>query len=226
MTQTLFAVPQAEPLTLRPYQAEAVNAVYQHLATRDDNPCVVIPTAGGKTPILATICRDAVQRWDGRVLVLAHVKELLEQAVEKLQVTAPDLANRVGVYSAGLKSRDTEHPIIVAGIQSVYKKACDLGPFDLILIDEAHMIPTDGEGMYHQFLADMRTINPNVRVVGFTATPYRMKSGPICTPFSQTSGLSGTELSLTWTSYEPGSRSKVRPWSPFTEPRATRSSPR
>jgi DNA repair protein RadD len=171
-------------LNLRPYQAEAVNAVYQHLATRDDNPCVVIPTAGGKTPILATICRDAVQRWGGRVLVLAHVKELLEQAVEKLQATAPDLADRVGVYSAGLKSRDTEHPIIVAGIQSVYKKACDLGPFDLILIDEAHMIPPGngggGEGMYQTFLTEAKVVNPNVRLIGLTATPYRMTTGTIC----------------------------------------------
>jgi len=157
-----------------------VDAVYQHLATRDDNPCVVIPTAGGKTPILATICRDAVQRWGGRVLVLAHVKELLEQAMEKLQATAPDLADRVGVYSAGLKSRDTEHPIIVAGIQSVYKKACELGPFDLILIDEAHMVPPDGEGMYQTFLTDAQVVNPNVRLIGLTATPYRMTTGTIC----------------------------------------------
>ncbi|MGE3779066.1 MAG: DEAD/DEAH box helicase family protein [Pirellulaceae bacterium] len=70
-------------------------------AERDDNPVVVIPTAGGKTPILATICRDAIQRWDGRVLVVSHVKELLAQAVEKLKHVAPDLP--VGVYSAGLK---------------------------------------------------------------------------------------------------------------------------
>ena len=53
-----------------------------------------------------------------------------------------------GVYSAGLKRRDTEHSVIVAGIQSVYKKACDLGGFNLIIVDEAHLIPPDGEGMY------------------------------------------------------------------------------
>lgn len=58
-------------MQLRPYQAEAVAAVYDHLRKRDDNPCVVIPTAGGKTPVMATICRDAVQQWDGRVLILA-----------------------------------------------------------------------------------------------------------------------------------------------------------
>ena len=165
-------------MKLRPYQQQSVEAVYRHLRERDDNPVVVIPTAGGKTPILATICRDAIERWDGRVLVVSHVKELLEQAVEKLKHVCPDLP--VGVYSAGLRRRDTNHRVIVAGIQSIFKRACELDAFDLIIVDEAHLIPTDGDGMYRQFLADARVINPHVRVVGLTATPYRLDSGPIC----------------------------------------------
>ena len=169
-------------IQLRPYQQEAVAAVYEHLRTRDDNPCVVLPTASGKTPVMAAICRDAVQQWDGRVLILAHVKELLEQASEKLHAMAPDLWNRIGVYSAGLKSRDTEHPIIVAGIQSVYRRAAELDRFDLILVDEAHMLPPDGEGMYRTFLEEARVVNPNVRLIGLTATPYRMTTGTICAP--------------------------------------------
>lgn len=165
-------------LTLRPYQQQAVDAVYQHLRERDDNPVVVIPTGGGKTPVMATICRDAVQTWNGRVLILAHVKELLQQSVDKLKQVCSDLP--VGVYSAGLKRRDTEHAVIVAGIQSVYKRACELDAFDLILVDECHLIPSDGEGMYRQFLSEARVLNPQVRVVGFTATPFRLDAGPIC----------------------------------------------
>jgi len=182
MTGGLFAPPRAAPITLRPYQQEAVEAVYDHLRCRDDNPCVVIPTAGGKTPVMAAICRDAVQQWQGRVLILAHVKELLEQAVEKLHAMAPDLWNRIGVYSAGLKSRDTDHPIIVAGIQSVYRRAAELDAFDLILLDESHMLPPDGEGMYRTFLAEAQVVNPNLRLIGLTATPYRMTTGMICGP--------------------------------------------
>ncbi len=140
----------------------------------------MIPTAGGKTPLLSTICRDAVQLWDGRVLILAHVKELLEQAVDKLRAVAPDL--RIGVYSAGLNRRDTQHAVIVAGIQSVYKRACELDAFDLVIVDECHLIPEEGDGMYRQFLTDARKVNPNLRVIGLTATPYRMKSGLICGP--------------------------------------------
>src|SRR6186997_199308 len=121
-------------LTLRPYQQEAIDAVYHHLRVRDDNPCVVMPTGSGKSPVMAMICRDAVLNWDGRVLILAHVKELLEQNAAKLRLVCPE--PRFGIYSAGLKRRDTTAPVIVAGIQSVYKRACELGPFDLILIDE------------------------------------------------------------------------------------------
>lgn len=169
-------------LRLRPYQEQAVDSIYRHLQERDDNPCAVLPTGSGKTPVMATVCKDAVSRWQGRVLILAHVKELLEQAVEKLNLVAPELWNKIGIYSAGLKCRDTEHPIIVAGIQSVYKRACELDAFDLIVIDEAHMIPPDGDGMYRTFLDDARTVNPNVRLIGLTATPFRMKSGMICAP--------------------------------------------
>ncbi len=165
-------------IVLRPYQEAAKAAVYDHLRRRDDNPCVVIPTAGGKTPVMASICKDAVGLWEGRVLILAHVKELLEQTTDKLTLVCPEV--HYGVYSAGLKRRDTEHSVIVAGIQSVYRKACELGGFNLIIVDEAHLIPPDGEGMYQQFLADAKVINPEVRVIGLTATPFRMKSGMIC----------------------------------------------
>jgi len=163
---------------LRPYQQEAVDAVYCHLRTREDQPCLVLPTASGKTPIIATLCRDAVQRWGGRVLILAHVKELLQQAADKLRAICPE----VTIYSAGLKRRDTNQPVIVAGIQSVYQRACELDRFDLILVDEAHLLPPDGEGMYQTFLTDARKVNPNVRLIGLTATPYRLKSGMLCGP--------------------------------------------
>lgn len=167
-------------MELRPYQQAAIDAVYDYLRRHNDNPCVVIPTAGGKTPILATICKDAVMQWGGRVLVLAHVKELLEQAADKLRAICPEL--KFGVYSAGLRRRDTDNSVIVAGIQSVFKRACELDAFDMIVVDEAHLIQPDGEGMYRQFLADALKVNPKVRAVGLTATPFRLKSGMICGP--------------------------------------------
>ncbi len=72
--------------------------------------------------------------------------------------------------------------VIVAGIQSIYKRASELGAFDLVIVDEAHMIPPEGEGMYSQFLAEAKFVNPHLRVIGLTATPYRLKSGLIYSP--------------------------------------------
>lgn len=121
--------------TLRTYQQDAVNSVYEHLRTKDTNPCVVIPTAGGKTICIAQVAKDAATVWNGRVMILAHVKELVEQNAAKLKSICPAL--NVGVYSAGLSSRDTDEAVVVAGIQSVYNKI-DIfpKPFDLIMIDE------------------------------------------------------------------------------------------
>jgi len=129
---------------------------------------------------MATICRDVAKEGRGRALVLAHVKELLEQTHEKLAQVAPDL--NVGLYSAGLRRRELDRRVTVAGIQSIYKRAAELGTVDIILVDEAHMVPADEEGRYRQFLAEAAQVNPSVRVVGLTATPYRLKSGPICGP--------------------------------------------
>jgi DNA repair protein RadD len=162
---------------LRQYQLEAVEAVYKHLRERTDNPCVVIPTGGGKTPVFGKICQDFVN-YGKRACILAPSQELLLQASDKL--TAFDVPH--GIYSAGLNRRDTKQPVIVAGIQSIYERAADFEPFDIVIPDEAQGIPPDGEGRYLTFLRDCRTINPNVRFVGMTATPFRMTSGPICTP--------------------------------------------
>lgn len=167
-------------MELRPYQAAAVEAVYEHLRTKANNPCIVLPTGTGKSVVIAKIVRDAVCNWNGRVLILAHVKELLEQNADKIRHLCPEIP--IGVFSAGLKSRDTGEQVIIAGIQSVYTKACELGAFDLVVIDEAHLIAPDGDGMYRSFLKDMAVVNPNVRLIGLTATPFRLKGGLICQP--------------------------------------------
>ena len=167
-------------LQLRPYQSAAKAAFYSHLQSRDDNPCIVLPTAAGKTPLMASICSDVHNLWKGRICIIAHVKELLEQTRQKLLDVDPSLP--VGVYSAGLNRRDKHYSITIAGIQSIYKRAHEFDPFDIILIDECHRIPTDGEGMYRKFLQNCKMINPNCRLGGLTATPYRLDVGEICGP--------------------------------------------
>ena len=167
-------------MELRAYQRQAVNAIWDHVRNRSDNPCVVIPTGGGKTPVIASLAADIV-RWNRRVIILSHVRELLEQTVDKLHAVAPELRDLIGVCSAGLGSRDTDHPIVVAGIQSAYTRAASFGKRHLAIIDEAHLIPPSGDGMYRTLISGLREAYPSMRVCGLTATPYRTGSGEICT---------------------------------------------
>lgn len=167
-------------MQLRDYQTAAVNACWEFISTQPGNPCIVLPTGAGKSLVLAKLAHDAATLWNGRVILLAHVKELLEQNAEKLKTISPDLD--IGVYSAGLKKRDRYSQVLVAGIQSVYQRATDFDPFDLIIVDECHLLPPEGEGMYRQFLADCKTLAPHVRLIGLTATPYRMTTGWLCGP--------------------------------------------
>ncbi|HRS72255.1 MAG TPA: DEAD/DEAH box helicase family protein, partial [Anaerohalosphaeraceae bacterium] len=96
----------------------AVEACYKYLREKNDNGCLVLPTGSGKSVVLAQICSDAVSLWDGRVLVLAHVQELIEQNAGKIKHFLGD--NFVGIYSAGLKQKDMHQPVIAASIQSIY----------------------------------------------------------------------------------------------------------
>ena len=176
---TLFYEPAETRPAIKPrqYQLDAFEAVKTYLEYREGNPCVVLPTGAGKTILIVLLCQW-VASWGGRVLILAHVRELLQQAADKLNAMAPEL--HVGVYSAGLGRREKTGAVTVAGIQSVYQRAAEFDPFDLVIVDECHLIPADGEGMYRTFLNEAKTLNSNIRLVGLTATPYRMTTGPLC----------------------------------------------
>jgi DNA repair protein RadD len=164
---------------LRTYQQAAIDATWSYLCHQSGHPVIVVPTGGGKSLLCAELARGAIEN-GLRVMVLAHRKELLEQNAEKIRALLPGVS--VGIYSAGLKSKDTDDAVIVAGIQSVYKRAFDFDARHLIIVDEAHLIPNAGTGMYRTFLDDMKVSNPKHRVVGLTATPYRLDCGLICGP--------------------------------------------
>jgi DNA repair protein RadD len=163
-------------MILRGYQREAIDALYSWFAANSGNPLLVLPTAAGKSVIQATFIHEAINNWPStRILLVSHVKELLQQNVEKLVAVWPEAP--IGIYSAGLGKKETGYQITVAGIQSAHSKAMELGLFDLVIVDECHLIPSSGDGMYRTFIAAMRKNNPKVKVIGMTATHYRMKTG-------------------------------------------------
>lgn len=163
------------------YQSEAVQATWDFIRSKPGNPCIVLPTGAGKSLVIAMMARDALA-WGGRVLIIAHRKELLEQNAEKVSQCLPGLD--VGIYSAGLGRKDHGQDIVVAGVQSCFKAkaAYNLGHRDVVIVDEAHLIPLDGEGMYRQLLEHLTRINPALRLLGLTATPYRLDQGLVCGP--------------------------------------------
>ncbi len=173
-------------MTPRPYQSECLGAIDSYLREREGNPCVVLPTGAGKTPVMAWLIQRYVTQWpETRILILAHVRELLAQGVEKMRAIWP--AAPIGIYSAGLGRKDVGYGITYASIQSVHKKARLFPAFDLILIDEAHRIPLAGETTYRNFLREAKEAaalrgKPYQRLIGFTATAFRLDGGAICGP--------------------------------------------
>ena len=163
-------------MELRTYQREAVDSIYRYFERNTGNPLVVIPTAGGKSFIMAAFIKEILETWhDQRILILTHVKELIQQNYIELighWALAP-----AGIYSAGLNRREAHAQILFAGIQSVHRRAEELQGFDLILIDESHLVPRKSDTMYRRFLDDMLAINEKVKIIGLTATHYRLDSG-------------------------------------------------
>lgn len=111
-------------LTPRYYQSAANAAVWHYMTNNEGNCLIVLPTGAGKSLVIAMLIQQA-RKFNGRVIVLQHRKELIEQNAAELRELMPGIS--VGIYSAGLKSRQTEHDVLLAGIQSIYRKALDIG---------------------------------------------------------------------------------------------------
>jgi DNA repair protein RadD len=164
---------------LRDYQQRAIDQLYAWFSEHSEgHPCLELPTGSGKSHIVAALCKDALESWPGtRVLMLTHVKELIRQNANKMLEHWPEAP--LGIYSAGLNRREIGQPITFAGIQSVRNKADDIGHIDLVIVDECHLINHKQQGGYRKLIDDLTAINPALRVVGLTATPYRLGHGLI-----------------------------------------------
>lgn len=164
-------------IVLRDYQEDAVLALFDYFGTNSGNPLLELPTGAGKSILLAEIIRRAIEQYKPtRVIMLTHVKELIEQNYRAL-CTVWEGTPPAGIYSAGLGLRDMGDQIVFASIQSAVNDVEGFGPRDLIFVDEAHRIPRSGNGQYLEFITRMRQMNPSVKVIGLTATPYRMDGG-------------------------------------------------
>lgn len=161
-------------IALRPYQEKAITSIFDWLYENEGNVCVEAPTGSGKSVLLAYFCKELLQRWPRlRILVLTHQKELIEQDARKMKEVWEDA--EIGIYSASIGQKNLDMPITFAGIQSIIRTKQRVPLYHFILIDEAHLINNEETGSYRKFL-DKQT---GARVIGLTATPYRLGQGMV-----------------------------------------------
>jgi len=165
-------------MELRPYQHEAIDALMQFYSKGHAiTGLCVLPTASGKTIVFAKFIRQLLFiKSDLRVLLLAHTQEIVQQNEDKLKQVWPDV--EVGVYCASLQRKEIKQ-ITSASRDSIVNCIGDYPYWDLVIIDEAHLISPKHTARYQHILNTIALHGKEPIIIGFTATPFRMFSGEI-----------------------------------------------
>lgn len=169
------------PKKPRDYQEAAVTSIFRYFEESTGNPLVALPTGTGKSLVIAEFMRQAYQLYPGQRFILAtHVKELIQQDYETLIQAWPTAP--AGIFSAGLGKKQSHFPLTFGGIGSMVNSASLFGHVDIVFIDEAHLVSDKSDTMYQKFLNDLRVTNPYLKVIGLTATHYRLGKGLLTEP--------------------------------------------
>lgn len=184
--------------TLRWYQREAVDAVISALqAARNTHPIAAIVCGGGKSLIAAALAEEIIQiQPAARIMVLAPSQELVRQnSAEAAGYLSATLVSGIGLYCAALGRKDRQRKITFGTHQSVWRQVRRFGPIDYVIWDEA-----DGAdlslGSVRKLVEGLREVNPFVRFIGLTGTPFRQK-GVKTVPLSQCGLFTAKVIDLT-----------------------------
>src|SRR5216684_410511 len=166
-------------IELRRYQEEGLNAIWDYFQKGNNgNPVLAWPTGTGKSIVPAIFIKHIMKIWPTqRFLLLTHIKELISQNSQVMKLVWNNVP--LGLFSAGLKEKNAVMPVVFAGIQSAIRSPSIFGHRDIIFIDEAHLVSQDESSMYLTFIATMKLINPQIKIIGMSATPFRMGQGYI-----------------------------------------------
>lgn len=163
-------------MQLRDFQRAAIDSIYDYFSNHSGNPIIVAATGAGKSVIIGKFVQEIFEKYPNqKILMVTHVKELIRQNYLKLMNFWP--AAPAGIYSAGLGKKQHWQPIVFGGVQSTWKKASLIGWRDLLIIDECHLLSPKHGGQYVTLINELKKINPKLKVIGFTATPWRLKGG-------------------------------------------------
>jgi DNA repair protein RadD len=159
------------------YQDAAIESVFGYFGHKQGNPIIALPTGTGKSIVIAGFVRKVLELYSKqRILIATHVKELIEQNHARLLAAWPQAP--AGIYSASVGRKDIA-PITFVGIQTVAKRAAEFGRVDLLLIDECHLVGDNSNSQYLKFIEGLKAVNPALKVIGLTATAYRLGMGMI-----------------------------------------------
>lgn len=149
-------------MQIRDYQEKALQSIIEKYETGTKKVLLQLPTGGGKTVIFAELIKKLKEKKgkEFKSLVLAHKKELVLQAKEKIEAVVKE---ECGIIKAGIKPNKQAN-IQVASVQSLQRRAKP--PADLIVIDEAHHATA---ATYQNILKEY----PEALILGCTATPIR-----------------------------------------------------
>lgn len=175
---SLFESPQATPVVMRPYQEEALRAIFDAFDAGKFRGLLVLPTGTGKTSVFVELTKRLRQQ-HGRfeVLIIAHQIELLEQAAARMRQMIPGI--RVSVES-GDKRAERGSEVVIAGVQSIGRhgtRRLDWFRPRLIICDEAHHAPADSYSAAFLNFGVYEDDGPSL--LGVTATPHRMDNRPL-----------------------------------------------
>lgn len=159
-------------MPLRDYQQESLDKAIEWLSTSFEFGLLDLATGAGKSHIVAALASWASGASGKKILCLAPSKELIEQNREKFLATGKPAS----IFSGSAGKKCLKHDVVFATEKTVLNeinKFC--GKFGLIIIDECHRItPT-----IKQIISHIKKQNNKVRVLGLTATPYRLGTGYI-----------------------------------------------
>ena len=116
-----------------------------------------MPVGSGKSLTMAHFIKTCFDRYGShmsKILIVTHVKELIEQDYEA--VIDYWQGCDIGIYSASLKSKQVHNKVICCGVQSIAKTYADFGKVNCIVIDECHLVPLKQETTYRRLIAGLK----------------------------------------------------------------------
>ena len=156
-------------MKLRHYQETAIKKVLERFKTHN-TALIKMSTGAGKTAIFLSLIKQILEKKpDFRCMILVNKVKLVEQTLAR----AYDMfdSNLVGEFCGSRDSYELDAPITVASIQSISK--VDASHVHMLVIDEAHRLTPDKDSSYMKTIKSMQALNPNLKILGCTATPYR-----------------------------------------------------